>query len=80
MKIQIKQSAFRHNITEADIVHAFHTPCYDGPIEEESEKPKYLRIGYSWAGNLIELMYNEYGKRVCVFHAMRCRKIFYHLL
>jgi hypothetical protein len=80
MLIQFKQSAFKHNINEADILHTFYTPCYDGPIGDKNGKQQYLRIGFSWAGKLIEIIYNEYEDHICVFHAMKCRKIFFHLL
>jgi hypothetical protein len=29
---------------------------------------------------LLEIMYNEYGNRACIFHAMNCRRIFFSLL
>jgi hypothetical protein len=80
MLIQFKKSAFRHNITETDIYHAFYTPCYDGPIDDQSNEQKFLRIGFTWTGNLLEIMYNEADDHVCIFHAMKCRRIFYHLL
>jgi hypothetical protein len=80
MDIQCRQSAFRHNISEADIIHAFYTPYYDGPIGNRNGKQQFLRIGFSWTGKIIGLMYNEYEDHVCIFHAMKCRKIFYHLL
>jgi hypothetical protein len=29
---------------------------------------------------LLEMLYNEYDTHVCIFHCMRCRSIFFHLL
>jgi hypothetical protein len=29
---------------------------------------------------LLEMLYNEYDTHVCIFHAMRCRSIFFSLL
>ena len=63
-----------------NISHAFMNPCYDGPIDETDVNNRYIRIGYDRAGNLLEIMYDEYEDCVCIFHAMRCRPIYFHLL
>jgi hypothetical protein len=81
MNIIYKPSAFEHKIKEADIRYAFMNPYYDGPIEDDSAiENRYLRIGFDRAGNLLEIMYNEYGDIYCIFHAMKCRSIYLHLL
>jgi len=81
MNIIYKPSAFEHNISEDDIHYAFTNPYYDGPIEEEEKKEnRYIRLGFDRSGNLLEIMYNEYGDIYCIFHAMKCRSIFFHLL
>jgi len=79
--IVFKASAFRHKISEAEIRHAFLNPCYDGPIENSDYKNnKYIRLGFDESGNLLEMLYNEYDDHVCIFHAMKCRSIFFSLL
>jgi len=80
MLIEFKQSAFTRNISEANIRHAFFNPNYDGPIEEDGLDNRFLRLGFDMNGNLLEIMYNEYEDRVCIFHVMKCRSIFFHLL
>jgi len=51
----------------------------DGPIEDMENK--YLRIGFDRSGNLLEIMYNEIDEHtVNIFHAMKCRGIYYPLL
>jgi len=81
MEIVLKASAFRHRLGEAEIRHAFMNPCYDGPIENGGKKNnKYIRIGFDKSGNLLEILYNEYDDHVCIFHAMKCRGIFFNLL
>jgi hypothetical protein len=55
-------------------------PYYDGPINESDVNNRYIRIGCDKTGNLLEILYNEYEDHVCVFHAMKCRSIFFHLL
>jgi len=41
---------------------------------------KYLLIGFDRNGNLLEIMYNiRMDGSYNVFHAMKCRKEFYHL-
>jgi hypothetical protein len=81
MELEFKKSAFRHDKSEADIRRAFMSTCYDGPIEDDSgENNRFLRLGFDTSGNLLEIMYNEYGSRACIFHAMNCRRIFFSLL
>jgi propanediol dehydratase small subunit len=79
--LEFNQAAFTHNLTEADIRFAFQTAKYDGSINEDESDNKYLVIGFDRNINLIEVMYNVIDeKSINVFHAMRCRKSFYHLL
>ena len=81
MEVTIKYvpSAFRHGISKEDICYAFENYKYDGPME--ALENKYIRLGFDRAGNLLELMYNEVDDHTdIVFHAMRCRSIFYYLL
>jgi len=81
MDIEFKLSAFSHNIREADIRRAFMNPRYDGSIEDSNGKDnRFLRLGFDMSGNLLEILYNEYSDHVCIFHAMKCRSIFFKLL
>jgi hypothetical protein len=81
MNIVYKPSAFDHKLSEANIRYAFMNPHYDGPIEEDGKKDnRFIRLGFDRAGNLLEIMYNEYEDIVCIFHAMKCRSIYLHLL
>jgi hypothetical protein len=81
MVIEFKESAFNHKIAEADIRWAFMNPYYDGPIEDSNGKSnRYIRLGFDTRGNLLEILYNEFSDRVCIFHAMKCRSIFFSLL
>ena len=79
-KIEFNKTAFKHGVTEEDIRWVFYNPEYDGPMEELENK--YIRIGFDRSGNLLEIMYNEdeEDETVNVFHAMKCRSIYYHLL
>ena len=79
MDIEFNRSAFKHGISEEDIRWVFFHPEYDGPVE--ALENKYIRIGFDRNGNLLEIMYNEEdGQMVNVFHAMKCRNIYFHLL
>jgi hypothetical protein len=80
MNIVYKPSAFEHEISESNIRYAFMNPYYDGPIEEDNTENRYIRIGFDKSGNLLEIMYNEYDDVCCIFHAMKCRSIYLHLL
>jgi hypothetical protein len=80
MVVQINESALRHDITEEDIHRALATVVFDGLLPKYSNK--FLLIGFDCNGNLLEIMYNIREERedesYNVFHAMKCRKEFYH--
>jgi len=78
VNVEFNEAAFRHNISREDILHAFQYYKYDGPLEALEDK--YIRLGVNRAGNLLELMYNEVDDTDIIFHAMRCRSIYFHLL
>jgi hypothetical protein len=79
LEIVYKQSAFKHGVTESDILWAFNTAKYDCLIEGFDNK--YLLLGFSTHGSLLEVMYNDLGEdRVSVFHAMSCRNALLLLL
>jgi hypothetical protein len=79
--LEFNEAAFTHNLTETDIRSAFETAKYDGSIDEEESDNKHLVIGFDRKINLIEVMYNIIDENtINVFHAMRCRKSFFHLI
>jgi hypothetical protein len=81
--IEFNPAAFKHSVTEADIRRAFDTAVYDGWFNkgEGQDKDRYLLIGFDRNGNPLEILYNIVDdKTVNVFHAMKCRNIYYHLL
>ena len=77
--IEYNNAAFKHNVKKEDINWAFFHYLYDGPIDNMENK--YIRIGFSRDGKLLEIMYNEIDEHtVNIFHAMDCRAIYYPLL
>jgi hypothetical protein len=77
--IKFNKSAFKHGLTEADILRAFETFIYEDPIEDADNK--YLLIGFNLVGNLIEVMYNKIDDdSINVFHAMSCRKAYREMI
>ena len=79
--IEFNEAAFTHSVTEDDIRFALDTARYDGTINEDESDNKYLVIGFDRNANLIEVMYNVIDENtINVFHAMRCRKGFLHLI
>jgi hypothetical protein len=79
LEIICKQSAFKHDVTKSDIVWALNTAKYDRLVEGFDNK--YLLLGFSTSGNLLEVMYNDLGgDKVSVFHAMPCRNALLPLL
>jgi hypothetical protein len=79
MTVIINESALKHkDITEEDILQALAFPLVDRLMPKYQNK--YLLIGFDRNGNLLEIMYNiRTDGNYNVFHAMKCRKEFYHL-
>ncbi|MCL2191750.1 MAG: hypothetical protein FWB79_07195 [Treponema sp.] len=83
LSIEFNLSAFKHNVSETDIRWAFDTARYDGWFNggEGQTKDQHLLIGFDRSGNPLEILYNVIDdETVNVFHAMRCRNIYFHLL
>ena len=77
--IKFNRAAFKHGVTEADILRAFETFIYEDPIEDAENK--HLLLGFNRHGNLIEVIYNRIDEdNINVFHAMPCRKAFHKLV
>ena len=77
--VEFNPSAFRHDITEAAIRRAIINVIYDDIWDDAEDK--HLLIGFDNNGNLLEIMYNVIDEQsINVFHAMKCRSIYYHLL
>jgi predicted cupin superfamily sugar epimerase len=79
--IEFSPSAFKHNVSEADIRWAFDTAVYDGWFNEGKDKDRYLLIGFDRKGNPLEILYYFIDdETINVFHAMKCRSIYHHLI
>jgi len=78
--IEFNPAAFRHDVSEESIRWILWHHIIDIIVEEDDEN-KFLVIGFDPAGNLLEVMYNIIDEQtINVFHAMKCRKVFYPLL
>ncbi|MDR2732804.1 MAG: hypothetical protein LBB36_06255 [Fibromonadaceae bacterium] len=78
-EIRYSSSAFKHGLTEVDILWAFKTIEYDAVLEEYADK--HLLVGFDKNANLIEILYNVIDDdTILVFHAMKCRPAFIALL
>jgi hypothetical protein len=79
MLVKINESALKHGVTGEDIHCALATVMFDGLLPRYFNK--YLLMGFDLKGNLLEIMYNIGQDGIInVFHAMKCRKEFYHFL
>ena len=83
--IEFSRSAFKHGITEADIRMVFDNILYDERLDESDGEDelnaKYLIIGFDRNANPIEVLYNVIDENTLrVFHAMKCRSIYLHLI
>jgi len=77
--IEINHSAYDHGITEISIRQAIMNPIFNDVLDEFAGKN--LLLGFDNSGKLLEIIYNYIDERsINVFHAMRCRKCYYHLL
>jgi hypothetical protein len=74
--VEYAASAFKHNISAADIYHAILTPVYDDI--QDTDAGKHLLLGFDRALNLLEIVYNVIDEQtIKVFHAMKCRNSYY---
>jgi len=77
--IRFSKSAFKHEVTIADIKRAVINVLYDDILDEASDK--HLLIGFDCNGNLLEILYNVIDDdTIRVFHAMKCTDEFIELL
>jgi hypothetical protein len=77
--ITFNYAAFKHGLTEADILWAFETYIFEDPVEGGDNK--FLLIGFNTKGNPVEVMYNRIDEdRINVFHAMPLRPEYEALL
>jgi hypothetical protein len=77
--IEFNEAAFRHDLSKENIRCALNRPEYEGPLDNDENR--YIVIGFDPVGNLLEIFYNEIDEHtINVFHAMKCRSIFFHLL
>jgi hypothetical protein len=77
--VEFNVSAFKHGITEENIRYVLNHPQYEGPLEDNEDK--YIIVGFDNSSNLLEILYNIIDdKTINVFHAMKCRSMFFHLL
>jgi len=77
--VEFNDSAFKHGIAEENIRYALNNPRYEGALDDSENR--YIVIGFDNSGKLLEILYNRIDdETVNVFHAMKCRGIFYHLL
>ncbi len=77
--VEFNPSAFKHGITEAAIRYAIINVVYDDIWDDAEDK--HLLLGFDNNGNPLEIMYNMIDDTsINVFHAMKCRNIYHHLL
>jgi hypothetical protein len=78
LEFVFRDTAFKHSLDKADILHAFETACYMGRYGDRENV--YLLLGFDTKANPVEILYNEFGGNgVNIFHAMPCQPRFYYL-
>jgi hypothetical protein len=66
-------------VSAENIRRALAFPEYEGPLEDDGNRR--IVFGFDHNGNSLEVLYNQLDEQtVKVFHAMKCRNIFYYLL
>ncbi len=79
--MEIHRSARRHNVLDDDIEHALSNALVFVELEPDADPPKFLCIGPTQAGILLEVIWIELAdERMLIIHAMTLRPIFYDLL
>jgi uncharacterized DUF497 family protein len=80
--IKFSESAFKHDISEADIRWAIDTVKYDGVLEDDEDvENKRLLIGFDRNARALEVFYNILDSNtVRIFHAMKFRNVYKRLL
>lgn len=80
-RVEIRRSARRHGIRNADIEHAVDHAVVVVDLDAESDPPKVLAIGPDRAGNLLEVILLDLAAdELLAIHAMPLRRAFHDLL
>lgn len=77
--VRVTESAFRHGIAEADILHAYTNAVRLVEIEQHGEE-RLIVIGPDRAGNWLELVAMPADAADRIIHADRLRPKFYEFL
>lgn len=77
--MRVTESAFRHGIAEADIMHAYTNAVRLIEIEQHGEE-RLIVIGPDRAGNWLELVAMPADGANRIIHADRLRPKFYEFL
>lgn len=73
--MEIRESARRHGIVDADIRHAVEHELYASDVRPDEAPAMVLYIGPDRAGNLLEVVVIERTESASVaIHAMKMRK------
>jgi len=79
--VEIHRSARRHKVADDDIEYALANGLVFVELEPDSDPLKFLCIGPSRAGTLLEVIWLDLAdERELVIHAMNLRLIYYDLL
>lgn len=77
--MRVTESAFRHGIAEADILHAYTNAVRLVEVEQHGEE-RLIVIGPDRAGNWLELVAMPAADANRIIHADRLRPKFYEFL
>jgi hypothetical protein len=75
--LEIRPSAYKHGYTARDIQSVFNTYFLNKPLTRRDGIE--LLLGFSAAGEVLELIYEVSDTAYIVFHVMKCRKQFIEL-
>jgi hypothetical protein len=79
--VEIHRSARKHGIDDKTINHAVEYAIVVVELEPDADPPRVLAVGPDRAGNLLEIIWLEFGNdSPIVIHAMALRRAFYSLL
>jgi uncharacterized DUF497 family protein len=77
--VEIADSARKHGVSDASIVHAWENAIKLAEFECDGEERLFV-VGPDASGNLLELVAVPIAEPTCVIHADRLRPTFYDAL
>ncbi len=74
--MEIFESAYRHGLTDDEILHAWNNALGFYDINTDHEPTKSLCIGPDLSGSLLEILHLQFTDHDVIIHAIPLRPVF----